>query len=78
MTEKELNKLNDKETVAILKEIDKNYSSLDLPIAEPKYNKDGELTNEKEVKKSLKLILPILLVLWTSNIAISTDIPRTI
>ena len=72
MTEKELDKLDNKETIAMLKEIDENYSSLDLPIVEPKYNKNGELTNEKEVKKSLKLILPILLVLWERNIAITT------
>ena len=72
MTEKELDKLDNQETIAMLKEIDENYSSLDLPIAEPNYNKNGELTNEKEVKKSLKLILPILLVLWEQNIAIST------
>jgi hypothetical protein len=72
MTEKELDKLDNKETIAMLKEIDDNYSSLDLPIVEPKYNKNGELTNEKEVKKSLKLILPILLVLWEQNIAITT------
>lgn len=73
MTEKELNKLNNKETKEMLKEIDKNYSDLNLPVVEPKYNKNGELKNEKEVKKSLKLILPILLALWTSNIAISTN-----
>ena len=72
MTEKELDKLDNQETIAMLKEIDENYSSLDLPIVEPKYNKNGELTNEKEVKKSLKLVLPILLVLWQQNIAIST------
>src|SRR5574344_3083337 len=73
MTEKELDKLDNKETIAMLKEIDDNYSSLDLPITEPKYNKNGELTNEKEVKKSLKLILPILLALWEYNIAIVTN-----
>ncbi len=72
MTEKELDKLDNQETIAMLKEIDENYSSLDLPIVEPKYNKNGELTNEKEVKKSLKLVLPILLVLWERNIAITT------
>ena len=72
MTEKELDKLDKKETNAILKEIDKNYKDLELPIVEPEYNKDGELTNEKEVKKSLKLVLPILLILWKQNIAIST------
>ena len=73
MTEQELNKLDNQETIAMLKEIDANYSSLDLPIVEPKYNKKGELTNEKEVKKSLKLILPILLALWEYNITIVTN-----
>ena len=73
MTQRELDKLTIEETNAMLQEIDRNYKGLDLPIVEPRYNKDGELTNEKEVKKSLKLILPILLVLWTRNIAISTS-----
>jgi len=72
MTEKELDRLNNKETNEMLKDIEENYSSLDLPIAKPKYDKNGELTNEKEVKQSLKLILPILIVLWESNIAITT------
>lgn len=72
MTEQELNKLDNQETIAMLKEIDANYSSLDLPIAEPKYDKNGELTNEKEVRNSLKLVLPILLTLWAGNIAITT------
>ena len=34
MTEKELDKLDNQETIAMLKEIDENYSSLDLPIVE--------------------------------------------
>lgn len=71
MTEKELDKLDNKETREMLQDIDKNYASLNLPIAEPKYNKNGELTNEKEVKNSLKLILPLLLTLWGRNIAIT-------
>jgi len=73
MTEKELDKLDNKETISMLNEIDQNYKGLDLPIAEPKFNKSGELANENEVKKSLKLVLPILLVLWAKNIAISTS-----
>lgn len=73
MTQKELDKLTNEETIAMLQEIDKNYKGLKLDIAEPKYDDKGELTNEKEVKKSLKLILPILLVLWARNIAISTN-----
>ena len=68
MTERELDKLDRQETIDMLKEIDENYANLDLPIVEPKYNKDGELTNEKEVKASLKLVLPILLLLWGHNI----------
>lgn len=72
MTEKELESLDAKQTNEMLKEIEENYASLDLNIARPKYNKNGELTNEKEVKNSLKLVLPILLVLWEQNIAITT------
>ena len=73
MTQKELDKLTNEETIAMLQDIDKNYSRLKLDIARPKYNSNGELTNEKEVKASLKLILPILLVLWARNIAITTS-----
>lgn len=73
MTQKELDKLTIEETNAMLQEIDKNYKGLKLNIARPKYNSNGELTNEKEVKASLKLILPILLVLWDRNIAITTS-----
>lgn len=73
MTEKELDKLDRQETIDMLKEIDENYANLDLPIVEPKYNKDGELTNEKEVKASLKLVLPILLLLWGHNLDITMN-----
>lgn len=73
MTEKELEKLDRDETRALLKEIDDNYAALELPIIPPKYDKEGNLTNEKEVKKSLLLVLPILLVLWEGNIAITTN-----
>lgn len=72
MTEKELDKLTIEETNAMLKDIDENYKGLKLNIARPKYNSKGELTNEKEVKSSLKLILPILIVLWTANLTATT------
>lgn len=73
MTQKELDKLTIEETNAMLKDIDENYKGLKLNIARPKYNSKGELTNEKEVKSSLKLILPILLVLWTANLTATTN-----
>lgn len=73
MTEKQLDKMNAEETKAMFIDIDNNYNKLNLPIVEPKYDKEGKLTNEKEVKKSLKLVLPILLILWNKNISISTN-----
>lgn len=72
MTEKELEKLDNEETKLLLKEIDTNYASLDLPIVQPKYDKNGNFTNEKEVKKSLLLVLPLLVVLWERNLDIIT------
>lgn len=65
MTERELDKLTNEDTIAMLKEIDKNYD-IDLPIVEPVYKND-KLTNEKEVRESLKKVLPILLILWQRN-----------
>jgi hypothetical protein len=73
MTEKELEKLDNEETELLLKKIDNNYASLNLPIEPPKYDKKGNLTNEKEVKKSLLLVLPILSVLWERNLEITVS-----
>lgn len=71
MTEKEFNKLDKKEQIAMLREIDKNYEELDLPITEPKYDNNGEIKNKKQVDKSLKNTFKILLALWTINWAIT-------
>ena len=70
MTEKEYNEQDKKTTQEMYNEITKNYAGLNLPIEKPKYDKNGNLTNEKDVKKSLKEILPILLILWETNLAI--------
>lgn len=70
MTERELNKLTNEDTIKMLKEIDNNYD-IDLPIVEPVYKND-KLTNEKEVRASLKKVLPILIILWQRNIATTT------
>src|SRR5574344_324616 len=71
MTEKEYNTKDKKITQEMYDEISKNYAELNLPIEKPKYDKNGNLINEKSVKKSLKKILPILLVLWGTNLAIT-------
>ena len=73
MTEKEYNAKDKKITQEMYNEIAKNYAELDLPIEKPKYDKNGNLTNEKSVKKSLKKILPILLVLWSANLAVAEN-----
>lgn len=72
MNEKEFNKLTAEETNSMLQEIEDNYSNLNLDITKPKYDKEGNWLNEKEVKNSLKLILPILYLLWQRNMAITT------
>lgn len=68
-----IDKLDEKETQEMFKEIDKNYRELNVPIPKPIYDKNGEWKNEKEVKSKLKKILPILLALWWRNKAIIED-----
>lgn len=71
MTEKEFNKLDKQTQLSMLREIDKNYQELDLPIIEPNYDNNGEIKNKKEVDSSLKKCLTILFALWTINWAIT-------
>lgn len=73
MNEKEYNNNDKKITQEMYDEISKNYAELNLPIEKPKYDKNGNLINEKSVKNSLKKILPILLVLWSANLAITEN-----
>ena len=54
MTQKEFEKLDKKTQYEMLKEIDKNYQDLDLPIEEPIYDKDGNIKNKKQEDESLK------------------------
>lgn len=72
----ELDKLNQKELTDLYKEIDKNYKDLKLPTIEPKYNKEGKITNEKAIKSQIKKILPIITAIWLRNKAI-TDAKST-
>lgn len=73
MTEKQYNEQDKKITEEMFKELEKNYAELELDIPEPKYDKKGNLKNEKEIKNKLKLLLPVFLVLWTRNITITED-----
>lgn len=68
----DIDKLDKEETTQMLKDIDANYKNLKLNIPSPEYNNDGDWINEKEVKKKLKLVLPILLALWIRNNKIIT------
>lgn len=63
-----IDNLNNEQTKEMMSEIDKNYSELKYQLPEPKYDKNGNLTNENQVKKALKKILPLLLILWSKNI----------
>jgi len=72
----DIDKMNAQEQVDMLKEIDKAYANVKLPEVEPKYNKDGEITNEKEIKETLKKVLTIVSALWLLNKAI-TDTKST-
>lgn len=62
----ELEKLTIQEQAEMLKQINKEYAELELPEIEPEYDKEGKITNEKEIKKALKVILPILVLLWSN------------
>lgn len=71
MTEREFDIEDKKITKEMLNEISKNYEELALDIPKPKYDKEGNLENEKEIKSKIKKYLPILLTLWTVNLAIT-------
>lgn len=73
-----IDELDNKATIKMLKEIDLNYSDLNLDIPEPKYDKEGKLLNEKQVKNALKSILAILVVLWNKNNKIIERATKTI
>lgn len=64
-----MDKMTRDELLAMSREIDNNYAKLELPVIEPKY-KDGKLTNEKELKKKIKLFLGIAGLLWANNLTI--------
>ncbi len=66
----DIDKMNAQEQVDMLKEIDKAYSEVKLPEIEPKYDNNGEITNEKEIKETLKKVLAIVSALWLLNKAI--------
>lgn len=70
MNDEVLNKLNQEEQINMLKEIDKNYADLKLPVINPIYDKNGNLKNEKEIKEKLKLFIIIISALWLANITI--------
>ena len=74
----ELDKLNQQEEINMLKEIDNNYKDLNIPVIEPKYDKNNKLQNEKEIKQKLKLFAKIISALWLTNYAISSKTNKNI
>lgn len=72
MTQREFDKLDKKEQVEMLKEVEEQFN-VDLPIVEPEYDSEGKIKNQKEVDKSLKKVLPIALVIWSLSYAIIKD-----
>jgi hypothetical protein len=72
MTDEALNKLTTEEQINMLREIDQNYYANKLPEITPKYDKEGKIINEKEVKEQLKEIFVVIGILWASNLAIQT------
>lgn len=68
MTQKEFNKLDKKEQVEMLKEVEEQFN-VDLPIVEPEYDDEGNIKNQKKVDDSLKKVLPIALSIWSLSYA---------
>ncbi|MCK4258760.1 MAG: hypothetical protein KAX49_07265 [Halanaerobiales bacterium] len=67
----ELSKIINKDYRGVTKEIDEELKEI-YDTAE--YNKQGKLTNEKEVNKLIKAITPLIATLWLKN---STNITKT-
>lgn len=72
MTQNEFNKLDKKEQLEMLKEVEEQFD-VDLPIVEPKYDDEGNIKNQKEVDESLKKVLPIALAIWSLSYAVIKD-----
>ena len=65
-----IDKLDNKQTLAMLIEIDNNYKNISLKIPAPKYDKNGKLKNAKEIKEALKKLKPELDKVWDNNLDI--------
>jgi hypothetical protein len=65
----DLEKLNTKEQLEMLRQINKNYD-VKLPTIEPIYDDKGEIKNEKAIKDILKQVLLIITTIWLSNKAV--------
>ena len=65
-----IDKLDNKQTLAMLIEIDNNYKNISLKIPAPKYDKNGKLKNAKEIKEALKKLKPELEKVWDNNLDI--------
>lgn len=65
-----IDKLDNKQTLAMLIEIDNNYKNISLKIPAPKYDKNGKLKNAKEIKEALKELRPKLEEVWDNNLEI--------
>ncbi len=65
-----IDKLDNKQTLAMLIEIDNNYKNISLKIPAPKYDRAGRLKNAREIKKALKELRPQLEKVWDNNLEI--------
>ena len=65
-----IDRLDRKQTLEMLKELDNNYVNITSKIPKPVYDKKGKWKNEKEVKKALKKLALEFEHLWSMNLLI--------
>ena len=65
-----ISKLDSKQTLAMLLEIEKNYKRISAKIPAPKYDKAHRIKNMREIKRALKELKPQLDKVWDNNLEV--------
>lgn len=65
-----IDKLDSKQTLAMLLEIEKNYKRISAKIPAPKYDKAYRIKNMREIKRALKELKPQLDKVWDNNLEV--------
>ena len=65
-----IDKLDSRQTLAMLLEIEKNYKRISAKIPAPKYDKANRIKNMREIKRALKELKPQLDKVWDNNLEV--------